>query len=146
MTSRGWAALLLLAAGGVLLMARGTIHRIAEAIGMVESGGRYDAIGPATARGNRAYGKYQVMDFNIPTWTSQIIGRSLTPQEWLADHNAQDTVVRAKLSEYYALYKSVEDVASMWFSGRPLAQAGSSADVTGTTVPAYVQRVLDAMA
>ena len=36
---------------------------------------------------------------------------------------------------------TVEDVASAWFSGRPMAQAGNAKDVIGTSVPKYVQNV-----
>lgn len=133
-------------AGVWLIMRTSTVYRIAEAIGFVESRGNYQAIGPATKSGNRAYGKYQVMDFNIPTWSEAILGRALTVEQWLADPSAQDSVARAKIAEYYGRYRNVADVASVWFSGRPLSQAGSSADVTGTTVPTYVQRVLDALA
>lgn len=86
------------------------------------------------------------MDFNIGPWSLAIIGRRLTPQQWLADPNAQDTVVRAKIAEYLNQWGTAGDVASVWFSGRPLQQAGNAADVTGTTVPAYVKKVLDRMA
>lgn len=123
-----------------------TVYRIAEAIGFVESRGNYQAVGPATKSGARAYGKYQVMDFNIPVWSEAILGRALTVQEWLADPSSQDAVARAKIAEYYGRYRNVADVASVWFSGRPLARASGSSDVTGTTVPEYVQRVLDALA
>jgi len=47
--------------------------KAAEAIGQFESGGNYNAIGPATSKGNKAYGKYQVMDFNIPNWSKEVI-------------------------------------------------------------------------
>lgn len=129
----------------VALQRKATVHIIAEAIGWVESRGNYGAVGPATRSGNRAYGKYQVMDFNIPVWSQAIIGRKLTPQQWLADSGAQDAVVRAKIAEYLNQWGNAADVASVWFSGRPLTQAGNAADITGTTVPTYVQKVLDRM-
>ena len=145
MSARHWIAIGVGAVGVLLLIRATTVSRIADAIGFVESGGRYDAVGPTTKSGNRAYGKYQVMDFNIPTWTADVLGRSLTPGEWLADHAAQDTVARAKIAEYFGSYPNAADVASLWFSGRPLAQASGSSDVTGTSVPEYVRRVLDAL-
>ena len=37
---------------------------------------------------------------------------------------------------------TVEDVASVWFSGRPLARAGNRKDILGTTVPQYVKNVV----
>lgn len=127
-----------------LIMAKVTVHRIAEAIAHVESRGNYAAVGPATRTGDRAYGRYQVMGANVVAWSQDILGRVVTVQEFLATPQIQDTIARAKFAEYFARYKTVSDVASVWFSGRPLARAGQSADVTGTTVPDYVQRVLDA--
>src|SRR5258706_10469967 len=53
-----------------------------RAIADQESSNNYGAVGPSV-NGDRAYGKYQVMDFNIPSWTSQYYGKSLTPQQFL---------------------------------------------------------------
>jgi hypothetical protein len=48
----------------------------ADAIASIESAGSgdYSAIGPDTGKG-RAYGRYQVMDFNIGPWTEKHLGR-----------------------------------------------------------------------
>lgn len=115
------------------------------AIATQESGQRYNAIGPATSKGNRAYGKYQVMDFNIPSWTKAALGRSLTTQEFLNSPEAQEAVADYKFNEYFKKYGNWEDVASVWFSGRPVSQAGNSSDVTGTTVPNYVRNIISMM-
>jgi hypothetical protein len=57
----------------------------ASRIAGIESGGKYDAVGPvANAQGQRAYGKYQVMDFNVGPWTQEVLGRPMTPQEFIA--------------------------------------------------------------
>lgn len=109
------------------------------AFSAVESDGRYDAVGPDTGKG-RAYGKYQVMDFNIGPWTEAILGRRMTPEEFMADPAAQDAVFDAKMSEYMAKYGTVEDAASVWFSGRPYA--GNTASDGYLTVPEYVARVM----
>lgn len=119
------------------------VDKIANAIAQVESGGRYNAVGPTTAKGNRAYGKYQVMDFNIPNWTKEALGRSLTPQQFLNSPRAQEAVAQYKFTQLLNKYGNPADVASVWFSGRPVSRAGNSSDVTGTTVPQYVQRVLN---
>jgi hypothetical protein len=111
----------------------------ASAISSVESGGRYDAIGPVTKDGNRAYGKYQVMDFNIGPWTEKHLGRRMTPQEFLASPDAQDAVFEAEFGSYVSKYGNPQDAASAWFSGRPMAQAGNSSDGY-TTVPEYVAK------
>lgn len=94
----------------------------------VESGGNYHALGPVTRNGDRAYGKYQVMGRNVPAWTREILGRAMTPEEFLADRDAQEAVFRAKMEEYYRRYGNWEDAASMWFTGRPYAQGRNLSD------------------
>ena len=47
----------------------------AKAIASVESGGRYNLVGPATRSGDRALGKYQVMAANVPEWTKEALGK-----------------------------------------------------------------------
>lgn len=117
------------------------VDKIAHAIGMVESSGNYKAIGPTTRTGDKAYGKYQVMGANIPAWTKEALGKSLTISEFLNDPRAQDAVANYKMSQYFKQYGNAADVASMWFSGRPANIAGNAADVTGTNVPEYIKRV-----
>lgn len=117
--------------------------KLTSAIGQYESGGNYQAKGPITKNGDRAYGKYQVMGNNIPSWTKAILGVSMTPQQFLNDQKAQDKVAEAKLGQYLEKYGTYEDAASMWFSGRPVAKAGNSKDVLGTTVNSYVSSVIN---
>lgn len=110
------------------------------AIANIESGGDYGALGPMTKSGDRAYGKYQVMGNNIPSWTKQALGKSLTPQEFLASPEAQEKVFEDQFARNTEKYGSAQDAASVWFSGKPLAKAGQRADVLGTTVPSYVNK------
>jgi hypothetical protein len=115
--------------------------QLAEAIARgIESGGNYNAIGNQTSGGDRAYGKYQVMGKNIPTWTREVFGKPMTPKEFLANPQAQDAVAYAKLAQYIAETGSLEDAASKWFSGKP-AKNNLRRDVNGTTVPKYVNAV-----
>ena len=109
-----------------------------QALRKIESSGNYGAIGPKTRKGNRAYGAYQVMDFNIPGWTQKHYGQQLTPEQFLRNTEAQDAVARGQFGGYVNKY-GPDDAASMWFSGRPL-KGNTSADVTGTNVPEYVRR------
>ena len=116
--------------------------RFAAAIGQFESGGKYSAIGPDTGNGNRALGRYQVMASNVPSWTKEALGYSLTPEQFLKDQKAQDAVAQYKMTQYYEKHKNLADVASIWFSGRPVSKAGNAKDVIGTSVPQYVKNVL----
>jgi hypothetical protein len=117
----------------------GDIGRALNALGTIESSGNYHAIGPVTQKGNRAYGKYQVMDFNIPSWTKEVLGTSMTPQEFLSNPDAQEAVAAAKMQSYYDKHGTWEDAASIWFSGRPLSKAGNASDGFNT-VPEYVTK------
>ena len=117
------------------------INRLVAAIGQFESGGNYGALGKTTATGDRAYGKYQVMGNNIPSWTQEVLGRRMTPQEFLKDKKAQDQVASAKLGQSLAKYGNIEDAASVWFSGRPVKLAGNARDVVGTSVPQYISNI-----
>ena len=119
--------------------AAGGMNAYSNAISSVESGGRYDAIGPATRSGDRAYGKYQVMGANIPAWTRKHLGRELTPQQFLADKDAQEKVFAGEFGGYVQKYGNPQDAASMWFSGRPAAQ-GAGRNDGYTSQPEYLRR------
>ena len=102
-----------------------------------ESGGNYGAVGPAT-RGDRAYGKYQVMGANVPQWTREALGQSMTPLEFLHSPQAQEAVARAKLGSYMQQYGPV-GAANAWFTGSPHPNP-KSADVLGTTAANYASQ------
>lgn len=124
------------------LIATGGGKSYRDAIKSIESSGNYQAQGPVTASGDRAYGAYQVMGANIGPWTEKHLGKRMTPQEFLADPSAQDTVFDAEFGSYVSKHGNAQDAASMWFSGRPLAKAGNASDGM-TTVPQYVQKFND---
>jgi hypothetical protein len=117
-----------------------SVPRLAWSIGQLESGGNYNSLGPPTNGGDRAYGRYQVMGNNIPSWTKIALGQSMTPQQFLSNPQAQDAVANHFLGQYYNKYGNINDAASMWFSGRP-ANGNNSKDVLGTSVPAYIRTV-----
>lgn len=107
----------------------------------VESGspeGNYREVGPLV-KGDRAYGAYQVMGANIGPWTKEVLGQAMTPREFLDSQQAQDAVFDAKFGSFLKQTGNPNDAASMWFSGRPMAQAGNSSDGY-TTVPEYVKK------
>lgn len=111
-----------------------------QAIKDIESsGGDYNALGPVTDGGDRAYGAYQVMGNNVPDWTEKHYGTRLTPDQFLDNKDAQDAVFNGEFGSYVKKYGNPQDAASMWFSGKPMAQAGDASD-GGLTVPQYVQK------
>jgi hypothetical protein len=113
----------------------------ASVIGGIESNGRYDAIGPvADEKGSRAHGKYQVMDYNIGPWTAEVLGKPMTPQEFLANPQAQDAVFKAKFGQYRQQYGSDEAASRAWFAGPGGMNNPNARDVNGTTVAGYSQK------
>lgn len=134
------------AAGAPTAAPAGTLDmdRAKASIAKIESGGNYNATGPVTSKGDRAYGKYQVMGANIPSWTKEALGRSMTPSEFLADKDAQEKVFEYQFGKSAAKYGSAADAASVWFTGKPIAKAGNVADVLGTTAPEYVSKFMAA--
>jgi hypothetical protein len=112
----------------------------ARAIASIESSGRYNLLGPTTASGDRAYGKYQVMGNNVGPWTKQHLGREMTPQEFLNDRDAQDQVFEKQFGSTAEKYGSPQEAASVWFTGRPMAQGANARDILGTTGSGYVSK------
>jgi hypothetical protein len=128
-------------AGGAL----GGGDRAGNAIGGIESGGRYDAVGPAANdKGQRAYGKYQIMDFNVGPWTQEVLGQAMTPQQFLANPQAQDAVFKAKFAQYEKQYGSPEAASRAWFAGPGGMNNPGAKDVLGTSVQNYGQRFAQA--
>ena len=123
----------------------GPLSAAREAIAAVESrgSGDYAAVGPVVEKGSykgqRAYGRYQVMEGNIGPWTKEVFGKAMTKEEFMADPAIQDAVVEHQLSKSVKKYGTYEDAASVWFSGRPVSKAGNSSDGY-TTVPQYVTK------
>jgi hypothetical protein len=110
----------------------------------MESGGRYDAVGPTHPKLGRALGKYQVMEANVGPWTKEVLGRELTGDQFLASQEAQDAVFQTKFGQNVAKHGPA-DAFSIWHSGRPLAQAQGARDSLGTRTTDYVQRGMAAL-
>lgn len=118
--------------------------RWANAISGIESGGNYNASTDA-GKGRTALGKYQVLDSNVGPWTRSILGRAMSPDEFLNDPSAQEAVFKGQFGNYVNKYGTPEDAASAWFTGRPIAAAGNVSDRLGTTANAYVAKFNNAM-
>ncbi|MER9471095.1 hypothetical protein [Mesorhizobium sp. M0520] len=119
----------------------GNMAAYASAIRSIESAGSggYSALGPWT-NGDRAYGAYQVMGNNIPSWSKDALGKSLTPDQFLADPAAQDAIFQKQFGKYLTKYGNPQDAASAWFTGGPLKSGAGATDVLGTSGSAYVDK------
>jgi len=114
-----------------------------QAIAQIESSGKYSTLGKVMEKGDykgdRAYGKYQIMGKNVTAWSKELLGKAITPQEFLADPKLQDKLAFAKMDALYKQYGNWADVASAWHSGRPLDKAAAQgANDTLTSTYDYV--------
>ncbi len=125
----------------------GMMGMFGNAIAGIESKGNgdYSAVGADTGNGNRALGRYQVMASNVGPWTKEILGQELTPQQFLANPQAQDAVFGGKFGQYLQKTGSPADAASMWFTGRPQAQGANAQDQLGTTCAGYGRKFMAAL-
>jgi hypothetical protein len=113
----------------------------ADAIAAVESrgSGDYRAVGPATGSGDRALGRYQIMTSNIAPWSKEVLGREVTPQEFMANPQLQDAIFNGKFGSYVQKY-GPEGAAKAWFAGEKGMNDPNRRDALGTTVSAYADR------
>ena len=113
----------------------GDVGQFRRAIIGKESGGNYGAVNPDSG----ALGIGQVMPANVASWTKKYLGRALTPQQFLADRNAQDTVVNGRFNDMLADQRKagfsgeqmIRRAAAVWYSNRP--------DLWNDTKPQYTK-------
>jgi transglycosylase-like protein len=110
------------------------INRFMNAIGQVESGGRYDARNKSSG----AYGKYQIMPANWPGWAKKYIGdakAAQTPQN-------QERVARGKFIDLWNWLDSWPAVAHWWLTGSSERDPSKWSSYSTK----YVAKVMKAMA
>lgn len=99
------------------------------AMGQVESGGRYDALNTSSG----AYGKYQIMPSNWPTWAARYVGDADAPQS----PANQERVAHGKMRDLHRWLGSWRQVAYWWLTGR------DGRSITWTTyATSYVNKVM----
>lgn len=121
------------------------LEDIMKGIAHVESGGDYNAVGKPNSKGQRAYGKYQVFETNIPSWTKEALGQEMSKEDFLRNTDAQEQVARHFMGQSLDKYGNPDDVASVWFTGRPRSVAGNVSDYTGTSNDAYINKFRQGM-
>lgn len=98
-----------------------------------ESGGK-----SITNADSGATGMFQVMPGNIPAWTQEILGKTMSPEAFKKDSVAQIAVFKAKMGEYLKKsiviangdwQKAVRIAAAMWY-GNPATAASTYNDTT----------------
>ena len=66
------------------------------------------------------------MPYNVAPWTQRYLGRRLTPQQFLADRNAQDAVINGRFRDMLAEQQAagfsgeiaIRRAAAVWYSGQ----------------------------
>ncbi|HXT99623.1 MAG TPA: hypothetical protein VN903_01435, partial [Polyangia bacterium] len=89
-----------------------------SAVGGIESGGRkdpYRTVGIQTKYGP-ALGKYGITAANVGPWSQAALGQALTPEQFLADDNAQDAIFKHRFGTYVAKFGE-EGAARAWYGG-----------------------------
>lgn len=107
-----------------------------SAISSIESGGNYRAVGPATKTGDRALGKYQIMTANVGPWSKEVLGREVSPTEFMGSKEIQDAIFNGKFGQYAEKY-GPEGAAKAWFAGEKGMNNPNARDSLGTTVASY---------
>lgn len=118
------------------------IEKSRQAISQIESGspnGNYFAQGPLTRYG-RCLGRYQVCPVNIPQWTREALGRSLSASEFLNCPSCQDKVFEYKFGQYIKQFGSPENAAKAWFAGPGYAKKSLSTSDGGSTIAQYAAK------
>jgi hypothetical protein len=89
-----------------------TFENFLHAISGRESGGNYKARNPDSG----ALGKYQIMPGNVGPWSRQILGYSITPQQFYASPKYQEQIAQGMLRQYYNQY-GPGGAAVAWYAG-----------------------------
>jgi hypothetical protein len=103
------------------------------ALGEVESGGSYTARNATTG----AYGKYQILPSNWPTWARLYVGSSTAPQT----PPNQEKVAHGKVTALYNWLDSWPVVAHWWLTGSSERNPAYWSSYSRT----YVQKIISLM-
>ena len=106
------AAIIVLTATGTAAVAAKAPSGLAHfkyAVGRIESGGNYYAKNPKSG----AYGKYQIMPSNWPSWARQYLGNAKAKQT----PANQEKVASGKMTSLYRWLGSWKRVAYWWLTG-----------------------------
>lgn len=112
-----------------------TFENFMGAIRQRESSGRYGVMG-VPVHGDRALGAYQIMGNNLPGWSKQVLGHSVTPQQFLHSKQLQDQIAGHFLQNYYNKYGPA-GAAVAWYAGEGTARKWVKNHGQGFNNPQY---------
>ncbi len=88
-----------------------SLSRLMNAIKSQESNGNYAATNPSGAEG-----AYQILQSNIPSWSQEALGHSITNQQFMSSDSDQDTIAKYMLGKYLNQY-GLAGAAAAWYGG-----------------------------
>lgn len=122
----------------------GTLGQFLKAIAEQESGGSYSAVNS----GSGALGKYQIMPSNISGaggWDQEVLGRNISPQQFLNNPRLQEKIARGKLTSYFKNW-GARGAAKAWYAGPDDWNTNSNASqYGGPSINDYAAQVLARM-
>lgn len=93
------------------------IDKFYKAIIAQESGGNYGSVNSSSG----ALGAYQIMPSNLPSWSKQALGRSVSRNEFLKSRSLQDQIAQSMLRSYVSKY-GYQGAAAAWYGGPGVAK------------------------
>ena len=99
--------------------------------------GGYKAVGATHKTMGRALGRYQIMEANLPQWSKDALGRSVTAEEFMANEKIQDAIFDHRFGKYVEKHGE-ENAARAWFGGEGGISKPNRTDVHGKkTIGSY---------
>lgn len=100
-----------------------SLERLMRAISTQESGGDHTRTNPDSG----ASGRFQIMPDNIPSWSKEALGYSLSHAQFMSSPELQVKIARYKFNQYLSTSSApgrsqeeiIRRVAATWYSGRP---------------------------
>ncbi|MBW4580652.1 MAG: trypsin-like peptidase domain-containing protein [Tildeniella nuda ZEHNDER 1965/U140] len=94
---------------------------VIKAIATQESGGDYTQVN----RDSGALGKYQIMPDNVPSWSKECLGQSISAQQFLGSSSLQEKIATCKLTQEFersrkageSSFEACRSTAAFWYSG-----------------------------
>jgi hypothetical protein len=105
-----------------------------------ESGGNYSnvttTVNKRTGQSQSALGAYGVMENNLAEWSKEVLGRTVSKEEFLKNPEIQDQIYNTKMGQYIQRY-GVEGAGRAWLGGEGAVNAPERRDALGTSVGDY---------
>lgn len=116
-----------------------SFDKFMNSISQQESGGNYHSVN----RDSGAMGKYQIMPGNLPSWSKQALGHSISRSTFLNSPQLQEQIARYQMQQYYNKW-GPRGAAIAWYAGPGAVNSRNLNKSQGNypTISGYVSSVL----